>query len=234
MELELTNEINKDMDLSKEKYEFEKIISNILDKTSNYIIKSLPIQENIKDVIIDVKEVVKTKDMKKILSTAMNSALREGMELLGLSKDKIQDVMNFKDIIFKGGIRENLCASLETVYSKYTKNNLFSEDIENFVERLKNNINSKDFKEKIDEKINVIRADQDRISELFNKWYEAYENLELSKINNISECINKLKGTTLTTELQDRGIKIINNMTSLINSKNSKLTEMEVNLCNNI
>ncbi len=235
MNIEIENEIDKNigLDLTKEKNEFGKIISSVLDKASNYIIKMMPIPENLKDVIKDIKEAVKTKDMKKVVSTAINSSLREGMEFLGISDDKVKDILKIKDALFKGGIRENLCAGIDTAYSKYIKNNLLSEDLENFVSKLKESVNSKEFSASIDSKtVDIIKAQQN-IDKLCSKWYEAYEKFDLNSMNSINSEIAKGKSITIITKEQEQKLNVINNMTKLVSTKNSKLNDVEINFCKN-
>ncbi len=236
MDLEVVNEIDKcvNVELKREKSEFEKILSNVIDKASNYIIKILPIQENLKDVIRDVKDAVKTKDMKKIIGTAINSSLREGMEFLGVSNDKIKDVLTFKDTLFRGGVRENICAGIDTAYSKYIKNNMFAEDLENFVDKLKENINSRDFMKNIDKKVDDISKSKQVVDNLCEKWYESYEKLDLNSINSINSQINSLKSNVFVSPQQQKNISIINNMTEFVNSKKDKLNPVELNFCNNV
>ena len=58
-------------EIEKNKEEVINIISNILDKGSNYVIKSMPINSHIKEILIDVKKVIKDKEFSQILKVAV-------------------------------------------------------------------------------------------------------------------------------------------------------------------
>lgn len=236
MEISVENNINKGLDLSisKEKNAFQKIIGDVLDKTSDYIIKSLPVSDSVKDVLQDIKGAIKTNDMKKVVETAVNSSLREGMEFLGVSQEKIEDFLAMKEVLFKGGIRENLSASLDTVYSKYIKGNILSEEVSKMVELLKENINGKGFNEKIDKKLVSLVEKREVIDKLCEQWYKYYEKLDISNINKINLSINDAKINTILTSKQQKDINIINNMTNFVNSKKNYLSPVEMNFCSNV
>lgn len=236
MELNVENVIEKENNLSieKEKGEFEKIISNVIDKTSNYIIKMLPVQQNVRDVILDVKEAIKTKDMKTIVKTAINSSLREAVEFIGIDPKKVQNIIKVKDALFKGGVREALCAGIDIAYSKHIKNNILGEDLQKFVDKLKENINGKEFTKNINEKVQEIDNLRQGVDMLCKKWYDAYGDLDLDSMNKLNKDIEIASSNVTITEDQKKNISIIDNMTRFVNNKQEKLNENEVNLCRNI
>lgn len=52
----------EDLEVEKNKEELMNIILNIIDKGANYVIKGMPVNEHIKEVLIDVKKVLKQGD----------------------------------------------------------------------------------------------------------------------------------------------------------------------------
>ena len=118
-----TKNISNDIDITKDKNilevqninVFSNILSNLIDKGTNYIIKSLPVNSSTKDILIDVKDAFKTKNFKNIVSTAVKSSIREGLELLSIPKNVIQDINNIKNIATAGGLSCALSAGIDIV-----------------------------------------------------------------------------------------------------------------------
>lgn len=229
-------EIDKslDKDLYKNRENFENIITNVIDKGGDYIIKALPVNESMKDILIDVKAAFKTKDFKEIVKTAVASSIREGLELLKIPKNVISDITKIKDIAFKGGLRQALSAGIDIIIDKYTKNNLFANIIGDFVKQTKNYIFSNAFKEKIDSKINKVLDKTKDYGQLCKNWYDAYEKFDLDSINQIAEKINKKeKGIEFNKDNINEN-NIIQNMTKLVNVKKEKLSPIQLQICNNL
>lgn len=124
MELELVKNKELEIDKYKEKQAFDKVVENVIDRGTDYILKAMPIQENIKDILIDVKKSLKSKDFSKIVQTAVTSSLREGLEIIGAPINIIKDLNKIKNIAFKGGLKQALCAGIDIVTNKYLKGNI--------------------------------------------------------------------------------------------------------------
>ncbi|MBR1883483.1 MAG: hypothetical protein IJ809_00795 [Clostridia bacterium] len=236
MEINIGNDLVKQLDknIEKEKGVFGKIIGDAIDKTANFAIKALPVPESVKDILSDVKEAIKTKDIGHVIKTAINSSLREGMELLGISKEKMEDLTEMKNTLFKGGLRENLSAGIETVYSKYINNNILSDELTSLVDSIKNSINGRTFSNEISSKLNVFEEKREYINDLCSEWYKAYHNLDIPRLNTINSDINMRASKSLLTSKQQKDIDIINNMTEFVNNKKDYLTDIEINFCNNV
>ena len=89
---EIAKELNSNIKISTMTKELENGVTKALDKISNYIIKALPIPDCAKDILRDVKDSLKTGDIKTILSTAVKSSIREGLELIGFNNVIIDNV----------------------------------------------------------------------------------------------------------------------------------------------
>lgn len=236
MELEIVKNLNKnlDIDLSKEKQSFEKVVVNVIDKGTDYILKAMPIQENIKDILMDVKKSFKTKDFTKIVQTAVTSSLREGLEILGTPINVIKDINKIKDAAYKGGLRQGLVAAIDIVSNKYLKGNILGDTIAKFMDDTKDFINSKRFTMKIDEDIRKIAIKQEKFKVLCTEWYKAYDKMDLSTLNDIAKQISsKQKTSVINTDIM-KAAKIILNMTEFVNNKKDKLSLTQLDVCKSL
>ena len=94
----------EDLEVEKNKEELMNIILNIIDKGANYVIKGMPVNEHIKEVLIDVKKVLKQGDFLKILNTALTSSIKEGLEIAGVPEKNISEINKMVEAAFKGGL----------------------------------------------------------------------------------------------------------------------------------
>ena len=58
---------NENIEIEKNKTEVSNIISKVIEKGANYIIKSMPVNEHIKEILSDVKEALKERDFLNII-----------------------------------------------------------------------------------------------------------------------------------------------------------------------
>ncbi len=229
-------EIDRDLNLqiSKNNNEFQNIIGNIIDKGAEYAIKASPVNGHIKDILIDVKNSLKTKDFKEIIKTAVNSSVREGLEILNMPKNVLKDISKIKDIAIKGGITSAINAGIDIFCKNTFKNNIFEPYINTFVKDIKTFISSKTFVEKLDRSFDRIREKVTDFKQLCNQWYQSYEKFEIDSLNSIAKQLNakqKLVNNSLECIKENN---IIQNMTELVNNKNNKLSPMQLQICNNL
>ena len=147
----LKNDIELDRELdfqeNRNKQEFTNIVGKVIDSGTNYVIKALPVSENIKDIILDIKSAFKTKDFKEILKTAVNSTIREGLEVLSLPKNILSDITKISKVAFKGGLSSALSASIDIIANKYLKKSIFSPILDKAIKDIKLYTSSSTFKE---------------------------------------------------------------------------------------
>lgn len=234
MELDLTKGLNRNIDLFKEKQAFEKVIGNVIDKGTDYILKAMPIQDNVKDILIDVKKSFKTKDFSKIVQTAVTSSIREGMEIIGAPIAILKDINKIKDIAFKGGLRQALITGIDIVTNKYIKGNLLGDMFTKFIDEIKNFINSKRFSIKIDESIKKLTTKQEKFKILCAEWYKAYDKMDFNNLNNIAKQISTKQKTYVINNDISKAAKIILNMTEFVNNKKDKLNATQLDICKNL
>lgn len=223
-----------DVDLLRNRSEFTNVVSKVIDKGANYVIRGMPINNHIKDILIDVKDSFKTKDFKEILKTAVNSSIREGLEILSLPKNVLKDITNIKDIAVNGGLTEGICAGIEIISKKYLGKNVYDEYIKDFFDKTKDFVKSRDFLNKINIGVNKCIDKINDFKDICKKWYSAYDKFDLDEINEIANKLNKKKNkVSFDMECLNKN-NVIQNMTELINNKRDKLSELQMQICNSL
>lgn len=232
--------LNKDIDekLSfqeeRNRNEYSNTVAKVVDNSIGYIIKALPVNENIKQIALDVKDAFKTGDFKEIVKTAVKSSIKEGLEILNLPKNVISDITKISKIAFSGGLSSALSAGIDIISKKYLKNNIFSSVLFKITNEMKNFVFSKDFKIKIDNNINKLLEKNNKFNDLCQKWYESYEKFDLFNMNSLCKSIKNMQKHIVNDKDCKVQSDIIENMTNLINTKNSKLSPIQMQICNNI
>lgn len=229
-------DIDKKLDFeeNRNRSEFTNVISKVIDSGTSYIIKALPINEGLKDIAFDIKNAFKTKDFKEILKTAVNSSIREGLELLNAPKNVIADITKVSKIAFKGGLSQAISAGIDIVTDKYLKNNIFSPIVNKVLKGVKSYVFSSDFKNKIDLNINKLLDNTKKFNNLCESWYNSYEKFDIFNMNNICRNIKKLQPHVVNDKDCLTQASIIDNMTELVNSKRSKLSSIQMQICSNV
>ena len=88
-----------------------------------------------------------------------------------------------------------LSAGIEILFNKVTKLNLFKPIIQGVVKNVKNFIMSKSFIQKLNDGVNKILDKVNSFNKICDKWYKAYEEFDISSINNIANELNSKKDT---------------------------------------
>ena len=225
------NELNNDMDIQIEnvKLEFGNIVRNIVDRGADYVIKAMPINDHIKDILSDVKNSFKTKGFKDLVKTAVNSSIREGLEILSLPKNVISNIDKVKDIAIKGGLTNAICAGIEIVLKKNL--NINTDIVKDFIDKMKGFINNKAFINKIDQGIKKCSSRVDKFEKMCDEWYQAYREFDLDKINQISSKLNNSVKNVKFNKDSVKSNNIIQNLTEFVNNKKDRLTEMQYQAC---
>ena len=234
---EIKNELNIEK-LSKDellieanKKNFEGIIDNVIDKGTDYIIKGMPINDSLKDILIDVKKAFKTKDFKQIIKTAVNSSIREGLEIVGSPVSVIKDVIKLKDVAMQGGLKQAITAGIDIIKNKYIKNNLLADVIIKFFDTSKQFINSNMFIIKIEDGLKKLNNKIKNFNNLCANWYNSYEKLDILNMNSITKKLKEIKKSGILDEDNRKENDIIQNMMSLINVKKEKLSQTQLQIC---
>lgn len=224
----------EDLEVEKNKEELINIILNIIDKGANYVIKGMPVNEHIKEVLIDVKKVLKQGDFLKILNTALTSSIKEGLEIAGVPEKNIGEINKMVDTAFKGGLSNCINIGIDIVSTTKKYGNIFYNYIDDFFGDLKSFISSTEFKKKIDLNVEKCMNKVDDFKELCNDWYDAYDNFDLRQIKEIANKLNKLKYKVNFNNDCINENNIIQNITELVNVRKQKLTKTQYDICSSL
>lgn len=229
---DLTKELELDSGLKAISNELESGVTKTIDKAANYVIRAMPIPDCAKDVLIDVKDALKTKDIKEILSTAVKSSIREGMEFLGFKSSTIKNVLNLSEAATKGGLAVSLKNALDLISEKFLKNNLVGNYISGFFENLKNYIQSNKFIEKLKEILNKGLEKKEKFLNQVKQWYNSYNDMNLEEMNTIATSLNRKREVINLYPECAKENGIVQNINKMVNSKNEKLSDIQLQLCN--
>lgn len=227
----LSLEIHEDSKVLTFNKELSSAVQKTIDHASKYIIKAMPVPDAIKDILIDIKDVIKTKDVKQIIDTVIKSSVREGLEIIGVSGSSVNSITELKNIATKGGFITSLKNGIEIVAKNYLKNNIVGDYVYNFFNKLKEYIMNKEFGKSLN---NFIKKLEDKRENFFKKcddWYSAYKDGNLDKLNTIANELdnNKYILSRYTDCIKENSI--IQNMTCMLNNTRHPLTENQQRLC---
>lgn len=225
---------NNNIEIEKNKEEVMNIIGKIVDKGGNYVIKSMPINNHIKEVLLEVKKVINEKDFMQILKTAISSSINEGMQILGIKERDIGQIDKFVDTAFKGGLTNAINLAIEIAATGKKYGNIFYNYIDDFFSKLKSFVGSKDFKKKVYNNIERCLDKVDNFKELCNDWYDAYDSFNMDEIKDIAGKLNKLKSKVSFNNDCINENTIIQNMTELVNRRKKKLSPIQYDIYTNL
>lgn len=209
-------------------------VGKAVDKAASYVIKALPIPDCAKDILVDVKDSLKTKDIKSILGTVVKSSVREGLELIGLNKKSINNIMNLKDVATKGGLILGIKNTIQMVANNFLKNNLTDNYVFRFFSNLKEFVQSGKFMDKLNGVLKKMLEKKDKFLEQIKKWYSSYENLDFDSMNSIAEKLKRQKDVLEQYPECAKENSVIQNITKMANNKNDKLSPIQLQLCNTL
>jgi len=226
-----TLELDGDKRIGILKDDLSDVAMNALDKAANYVIKAMPIPDAMKDILKDIKLAIKTKDLKGIISTAVNSSVREGLEILGVSKSTIKNLKDLSNLANKGGFITLLKNGVDIVSKSFLKNNLVGDYVYKFFDELKQYILSRDFMKKLNSLVEKLSQKKDEFLNKCEEWYKSYKIMDVQNINLIAEELNNDKYAINRYEECKKENNIIQNMTAMVNNKNGLLSVEQQRLC---
>ena len=224
-------ELKEDSNMLAFNKELSSAVYKTIDHASKYIIKAMPVPDAIKDILTDVKEVIKTKDVKQVIDTVIKSSVREGLEIIGLSSSNINSIMELKNIASKGGLITALKNGIEIVAKNYLKNNIVGDYVYNFFNKLKEYVMNKEFGKSLNNYIKKLEDKRDNFLKKCEEWYLAYKGGDLDKVNTIANELdnNKYILSRYTDCLKENNV--IQNMTCMVNNTKKVLTANQQRLC---
>lgn len=234
--IELENNINNEnkIEIENNISEFSKIVGNVVLSAGKYVMKSLNLDNNNKIYVQELVDELRRKDFKQVVKTALNASINDGIEVSKIGKEKLVDINTLKNVSLKGGLNVLLSAGVDIVMNKFLKNNLLGNIIKKFVVDLKNFIMNKGFDRKIENFVDKLKTKVTKFNELCTQWYKSYENLDISKINEVEEKIKNYSSKVSDNANCVNEANIISNMTKLVNTTQKKLTDFQMQLCQTI
>ena len=169
---DLALRLDEDTKMTALKSDLSNATEKALDQASKYIIKAMPVPDAVKDILLDVKAALKTKDLKRVITTVVNSTVREGLEYLGLSKSSINSLMELKNVASKGGYITTLKNGIEIVASNYLKNNIVGDYVYKFFDKLKEYIMNKEFTKTLNNIIKKLEEKKEKFLKKCEDWYK--------------------------------------------------------------
>lgn len=224
-------ELDTDHRLDNLKQDLQNASERALEKTMNYIIKSMPVPDAIKDILKSVKETIKSKELKQVIGAAVNSSVREGLEIAGVSKSNINTLKDMKGFALKGGLLMLIKGGIQVIERKYLKSNIVSDAVYKFFDKINDYVLSKEFIKKIDSIVNKLAEKKTEYLNKCENWYESYRKMDIKNLNKLSEELDSNRYITSRYEDCDRENRIIQNMTKMINSKKGILSLEQQKLC---
>lgn len=227
-------EIYQEEEIERNKEEVKNIIKGIIDKGSKYIIKSMPVNGYIKDILLDVKEALDEEDFANMIKVAISSSINEGLMKLGLGKNELSKMEKMVDIAFDGGLAKTVNMGIDVVGSMKRSGNVFYNYIDDFIENLKSYVQGTDFKKKVYSGLKKSLDKVEDFKDMCNDWYDAYDDFNVGNIKNLAGKLNRLRKRVAFDNDCLSENNIIQNVTRLVSRDNKKLTTTQFDICSNI
>ncbi len=220
--------------IEKNKEEIIGIITKIISKGSNYIIRAMPVNEHIKDILSDIKGALDEGEFKNILKVAVSSSIAEGLGLIGIKEDELENIDKMIETAFEGGLAKSINIGIDMVENAKKYGHLFYNYIEDYFDNLKSFVLSKDFKAKVYTGITKCLDKVETFKDMCNEWYDAYDKFNLTDIKDIAGKLKKMKKNVSFDNSCISENTIIQNVTELVARKNKKLTKTQFDICSNL
>ncbi len=221
-------------EIKRNKEELKNILIKTIDKGGNYIIKAMPVNKHIKDILSDVKECITDGEFKNIVSIAIESSLKEGKEILGLTDRELKHINKMINTAFAGGLTKNINIGVATIENIKKYGNLFYNYIEDFFESLKAYIASTGFEERVNIAVSKCLNKVDEFKQICSNWYNAYDKFDLNNLTNLADKLDKLKDKVGFNDKCVSENTIIQNVTELVKQNKKKLTKNQFDICANL
>ena len=228
----ILSSFNYDMELGKK--ELVNIVGDVLDRGSNYVIKSLPCADAYKDILYDVKENFKTNGFKDLLKTVIGSTVREGLEIVGLNEKSIKNLTGLEKVAEKGGLNLTLEAVVGVVESDLLKHRIMGDYVNDYFTRLKEYVLSNKFLEKVRSSVNRYDVKSNGFIEKCDLWYKEYDKGNYDNMKEMLESLSKNIVNVRNNSECKNEYEIINNLTKCFIEKNIKPSDEDLNIIKNM
>lgn len=217
--------------VEKNKKEIVQIIENTIDKGANYIIRSMPVNKHIKEILINIKQVLKEGDFSSMIKVALISSINEAKGYLNDKNSDLNNIEKMVNMAFDGGITSSINIGIDMIENTNKYGNLFCNYIEDFFVKLKGFISSKEFKSKVYLGVSKCLNKVDNFKKICDDWYNAYDNFNIESIKEIANKLNKMKKKVSFDTNCINENSMIQNVTELVSRNKKKLTSTQFAIC---
>lgn len=217
--------------IEKNKKEITQIIENTIDKGANYIIRSMPVNKHIKEILINTKQALKEESLTGVIKVALVSSINEAKGFLNEKGNDLNNIEEMVNLAFDGGVTSSINVGIDMIENTKKYGNLFYNYIEDFFVKLKGFVTSKEFKSKVYLGVSKCMNKVDNFKQICSDWYDAYDDFNIDSIKEIATKLNKMKGKVSFDSNCINENSIIQNVTELVSRNKKKLTSTQFAIC---
>lgn len=222
------NDISNGLAIAQEKF----IQSNLYDIFNSALdtgIK-LALPDIAEDIVIDIKDSLIENGFKDGAKQIWNNVKEYGKSALGIISGNFDSVEQIQIATKTGGILDMVSKIFDFALDNVVKDGRISKSIKQSLKSKKNTI-VKDIKNKISEDLDTQVKNVEKINEYNVKWYEHFENKDLTAMKNTNKNIQKYLQKTIPLEKIIKEARKIEIMQNLVESTGSfDITEEEKEL----
>ncbi len=235
MELALENNIQNNMELSKEQNFFlDNMLGQTIDRGLDIGIRCL-LPDYIEDTIIDLKDNIINLGFKDGISKSIEKAIDTGKSLIGIFSGNFENVNQVNEAIKRGGIIDSVSEVLDNIFDKLNRSGKVNSKVMDIIQIGKDSILNS-IENNIESKLsNQILISTD-LDDAINKWKQYYNNQDFNNMDKeYSQIKSELKDLIpLENTLNEaRNIEILHNLIKN-NGKSFNLNEEQKDLLNKL
>ena len=102
------------------------------------------------------------------------------------------------------------------------------------MDKTKDFVFSNSFREKLTNSVEKVVSRIDDFKEKCNEWFKFYDKLDIEKMNLTAQELSKARSQVSSDVECVKQNNIIQNMMKLVNSKNDKLSDLQLQMCNDL
>ncbi len=237
MDLEISNNINQNLDLKLKESQNSFLESNLGKAINNAVdvgIKAV-LPNLIENEVIDVKNAILENGFKEGIKQVIDSAIDLGKSAIGITTGNFENINQIELAVKKGGILDKISDLLDFVLNVVNNKNLINKSTMLLIKNGKNSIISS-ISNKIEETLtNQIKA-VEKLEKYCENWNIAYGNKDISNMEKAYKNIKNYLSKTIPLEKIINNAREIENKHKLIKSKGNEfnLTENELILSQKI
>lgn len=208
---------------------FKDCVLKAVENAAGYVIKSMPVTDHVKDVLLDVKNSFRSKEITELLNSVVKSSVKEGMEISDVNEASLNGLQDIKNISKTGGLICGIKNVVEIAAKLLTKNKIVGNYVYKFFDVFSKYIQSSDFLKKLGDVITRLLKRKDKFMENVNGWYKAYSQSDMTSLKYFADELKSSKDIIKKFDDCNYQSKIIDKIMNA--SKKEKLSEEQLQLC---